>query len=79
LRRVRLEEEIVANLSDLIISHPEITAYDDLEKLVAAAAKDGVIVLHMDLKPDYPDTPRDWQHRLEMIFYKADIPKSMQR
>ena len=64
----------MAALSDLIISHREISSYSDLEKLVEAAAHDGMIVLHMDLKPDFPDTPRDWQKRLELVFYRADIP-----
>ncbi len=61
----------MANLSDLIISHREITSYFDLESLVEAAAQDGMVVLHMDLKPDYQDTPRDWQKRLELAFYRA--------
>lgn len=68
----------MANLSDLIISHPEIVSYEDLETLVAEAAKSGMILLYMDLKPDFPDTPRDWQ-RLEVIFYNAGMPKSLQR
>ena len=69
----------MANLSDLIISHPEIVAYDDLERLVADAAKSGMILLYMDLKPDFPDTPRDWQQRLEIIFYNAGTPKSLRK
>lgn len=64
----------MAALSDLIISHREITSYWELEKLVEAAAHDGMIVLHMDLKPDFPDTPRDWQKRLELVFYRAGVP-----
>ncbi|MER2604226.1 MAG: sulfur relay protein DsrC [Siculibacillus sp.] len=63
----------MANLSDLIISHRDVTSYFELEKLVEAAARDGMIVLHMDLKPDYPDTPRDWQKRLELAFYRAGV------
>ncbi|MBZ0162196.1 MAG: sulfur relay protein DsrC [Notoacmeibacter sp.] len=69
----------MANLSDLIISHPEVSSYEDLEKLVIEAARSGMILLYMDLKPDFPDTPRDWQHRLEMLFYRAEMPKSMER
>ena len=64
----------MASLSDLIISHREVESYLDLEKLVEAAAHDGMIVLHMDLKPDFPDTPRDWQKRLELVFYRGGIP-----
>ncbi|MFZ1772367.1 MAG: sulfur relay protein DsrC [Rhizobiaceae bacterium] len=69
----------MANLSDIIISHPEVVSYEDLERLVVEAARSGLILLYMDLKPDFPDTPRDWQHRLEMLFYKADIPVSMRK
>ena len=64
----------MARLSDLIISHREITSYHELEKLVEMAAHDGMIVLHMDLKPDYQDTPRDLQKRLELVFYRAGVP-----
>ena len=69
----------MANLSDLIISHPDVRSYEELERLVIEAARSGMILLYMDLKPDFPDTPRDWQHRLEMLFYKAEMPKSMER
>jgi len=61
----------MARLSDLIISHRDVTSYAELEQLVEAAAQDGIVVLHMDLKPDFQDTPRDWQKRLELVFYRA--------
>lgn len=69
----------MAFLSDLIISHPEVTSYEELERLVVEAARSGTILLYMDLKPDFPDTPRDWQHRLELLFHKADVPTSLKR
>lgn len=61
----------MAYLSDLIIQHPEITSYDQLETLVADAAENGLILLYFNIKPDYPDTPRNWQERLEMVFYRG--------
>jgi hypothetical protein len=69
----------MAFLSDLIISHPEVTSYGELEALVVAAARSGMILLYMDLKPDFPDTPRDWQHRLELLFHRGEIPASLKR
>jgi hypothetical protein len=55
-------------ISDMIIAHPEIVRFSDLEELVREAARQGAIHLSFDLKPEYPDTPRNWQDRLETAF-----------
>lgn len=55
-------------ISDLIIAHPEVTSFKELEELVKAAARAGAINLLFDIKPEYPDTPRDWRDRLEVTF-----------
>ena len=62
----------MANLSDLIIQHPEVNSFDELMKLVIQAAKDGERFLQFDVKPDYRDTPRDWAMKLETAFYWGD-------
>ena len=62
----------MAIVSELVIGHPEISSFEDFEKLVIELAKDGEIFLEMDLKPDYPDTPRGWNLRLEAAFYRAE-------
>ncbi len=62
----------MATLSNLMISHPEIQSFEVLERLVIEVAKSGEIFLEMDLKPDYPDTPRVWNTRLEAAFYRAE-------
>ncbi len=62
----------MASVSDLIISHPEINSFEEFEILVIEMAKRGEIFLEMDLKPDFPDTPKDWNHRLEASFYRAE-------
>ena len=59
----------MAYLSDLIIQNPEVNNFNDLKKLVEKAAKDGEIFLHMDVKPDYRDTPKNWELKLEGAFY----------
>lgn len=61
-------ENSTIQISDLIISHPEISSFKDLEELVRKAARAGAINLSFDLKPDYQDTPRAWQDRLEAVF-----------
>jgi hypothetical protein len=58
----------MVQISDLIIGHPDVTSFEELEELVKEAARQGVIHLSFDLKPEYPDTPRKWQDRLEAAF-----------
>jgi hypothetical protein len=58
----------MVQISELIISHPEVTTFEELEELVKEAARRGEIHLSFDLKPEYPDTPRRWQDRLETAF-----------
>ena len=59
----------MANLSDLIISHPEVSSFEELESIVAEVGRRGEVLLYMDIKPDYRDTPRQWLQRLELAFY----------
>ena len=64
----------MVQISDLIIHHPEITSFVELEELVKEAARQGEIHLSFDLKPEYVDTPRRWQDRLETVFTSV-IPR----
>ena len=61
----------MAKLSELIIAHPEVTTFDELERLVANAGESGQMFLEFDLKPDYRDTPRKWEWRLEAAFTRG--------
>ena len=61
----------MAKLSDLIISHPEVTTFPQLKELVAHAAESGHMFIEMDLKPDYRDTPRKWEWILETAFTRG--------
>ena len=58
----------MVQISELIISHPQMTSFEELEELVKEAARQGEIHLSLDLKPEYPDTPKKWQDRLETAF-----------
>jgi hypothetical protein len=58
-------------ISDLMIAHPELVSFRQLETLVEAAAASGEIHLYFDIKPEFADTPRDWDMRLEVIFLSA--------
>jgi len=61
----------MAKLSDLIIQNPQVNSFGLLERLVATAAESGQIHLEFDVKPDYRDTPRNWEWRLEAVFSRG--------
>ncbi len=61
----------MARLSDLIIQHPDVTSFADLERLVAHAAESGIMHIEFDVKPDYRDTPRKWEWKLETVFARG--------
>ena len=62
----------MTRVSDLMIAHPEFSSFEQLERLVAQLARNGEIHLHFDVKPEFPDTPRQWESRLELSFYAAE-------
>lgn len=55
-------------ISDLLIAHQELECFDDLASLVTAMAIRGERFFRMDVKPSFPDTPPDWEDRLEAAF-----------
>ena len=62
----------MASVSELVISYPEINSFAELKQLVVELAKSGEIFLEFDIKPDYPDTPRNWAFQLETEFYRGE-------
>jgi hypothetical protein len=62
----------LVKVSDLIIEHPEARSFEDLKRLVVAAAKSGYRFLQFDVKPEFVDTPRNWDLALEAVFYRGD-------
>ena len=61
----------MAKLSDLIIYNPDVDTFKALERLVASAGESGEMFLEFDVKPDYRDTPKRWEWRLETIFTRG--------
>lgn len=61
----------MAQLSDLIIGHPDVTKFKELEELVQHAGASGEMFLEFDVKPDFRDTPRNWQWQLESAFTRG--------
>ena len=62
----------LVRVSDLIIAHPEVQSFQGLKELVAAAARSGYRFLQFDVKPDFADTPRNWDLALEAVFYRGE-------
>ena len=61
-------ETIQILISDIIIQHPEINSFNELLAAVRRITSDDMLFLEFDVKPDYRDTPRDWQWQLEGAF-----------
>lgn len=55
-------------LSDLLIAHKDIESFGELIPLVQDVARSGERFFRMDVKPPYPDTPANWEDRLEAAF-----------
>jgi len=55
-------------LSQVIIEHPDVISFQQLLKVVGGYGENGQVLLSFDLKPDFRDTPRDWQDKLEYAF-----------
>lgn len=61
-------EDTTVQISDLVINHPEVRSFAGLLELVKVAARAGAVNLSFDLKPEFTDTPRNWQDQLEIAF-----------
>lgn len=55
-------------LSDLIAQNPQLQSFPELLEAVGMHGKSGATMLEVDIKPDYPDTPRNWESQVEMAF-----------
>ena len=55
-------------LSAVIIEGKDIETFDELLKIVKKKAKNGEVFIRLDLKPPYPDTPEDWEEKIESAF-----------
>ncbi|NKN34451.1 sulfur relay protein DsrC [Marichromatium bheemlicum] len=55
-------------LSDILVANQDIESFDELIPLVQAVARTGERFFRIDVRPPYPDTPEDWEDRLEAAF-----------
>jgi hypothetical protein len=55
-------------LSDILVAHKEVESFDELIPIIQDIARSGERFFRIDLKPPYPDTPENWEDRLEAAF-----------
>ena len=58
-------------LSEVLIQQHDIESFEALKKAIGARARAGEIHFRMDVRPPFPDTPEDWEDRLEAAFYST--------
>ncbi|MCK5716455.1 MAG: sulfur relay protein DsrC [Thiomargarita sp.] len=56
------------NLSELLMEHHELKTFEELLELLKHAKKTERF-FRMDVLPPFPDTPENWEDRLEATFY----------
>tara|TARA_B100000700_G_scaffold22118_1_gene21454 strand:+ start:932 stop:1123 length:192 start_codon:yes stop_codon:yes gene_type:complete len=55
-------------LSTILIQEKDVETFDELLEVVKLRAKSGERFIRLDLKPPYPDTPKNWEERVESAF-----------
>ncbi len=61
------------NVSELMIANPDLNSFKDLVMAVRRYAEQDGRYFRADVKPHYPDTPRNWQDVLETAFMLGEI------
>ena len=55
-------------LSEVIMQGHVMLSFDDLVAVLKNRAREGELFFRMVVKPLFPDTPPDWEDRLEAAF-----------
>jgi len=71
---VSTEPAPIIPLSQIIIQNHDVVTFAGLLEVVNALGEGGIVLMEFDLKPDFPDTPRDWQTQLELAFMTKKSP-----
>ncbi len=54
-------------LSEVMIQNPDLETFEQLQTVVKEHSKREMF-FRIDVKPPYPDTPENWEDRLEASF-----------
>lgn len=55
-------------LSEVLLENYELNTFSELTEVIRDKAASGEMFFRMDVKPTYPDTPDNWEDRLEAVF-----------
>jgi len=55
-------------LSDFMIRNPQVVTFQGLLEVIGQQEQHRAVLLEIDLKPEYPDTPKNWAEQVEMAF-----------
>lgn len=55
-------------LSEVMLQGQDIESFEELKEELKKRASAGELFFQMDVKPEYADTPNDWQDKLEAAF-----------
>ena len=55
-------------LSEILLENHNLNTFAELTDKVREKAASGEMFFRMDVKPTYPDTPDNWEDRLEAVF-----------
>ncbi len=55
-------------LSEVMIQNPEMENFEQLKDELKKRAAGGELFFRMDVKPQFSDTPADWEDKLEAAF-----------
>ena len=59
-------------LSEILLQHHELQSFEELVQLVEEKARSGELFFQMDVRPPFPDTPEEWEDKLEAAFAVAN-------
>jgi hypothetical protein len=55
-------------LSEVLLQGHDMESFDELVQELKKRARDGELFFQLDVKPTFPDTPPNWEDRLEAAF-----------
>lgn len=55
-------------LSEILIQEHQLISFDDLKLALKKRAQSGEVLFGIDIKPQFGDTPANWESVLETIF-----------